>query len=53
MQRPCKALPTYEAVAPLERELGKPVISANQATMWALLRSVGGRARGGGALLRL
>ncbi|MGW2262237.1 maleate cis-trans isomerase family protein [Streptomyces sp. NPDC004749] len=49
----CTALPTYEAVAPLEGELGKPVISANQATMWSLMRSAGGRARGGGALLRL
>ena len=34
----CTNLPTYEAIAPLEAKLGKPVVSANQAMMWALLR---------------
>lgn len=34
----CTNLPTYGAIASLEGKLGKPVISANQATMWALLR---------------
>lgn len=33
----CTNLPTYDLIAPLERELGKPIISANQATMWAVL----------------
>lgn len=33
----CTNLPTYDLIAPLERELGKPIISANQATMWAAL----------------
>lgn len=37
----CTNLPTYEAIAPLEAELGKPVISANQALMWSLLRHAG------------
>ena len=42
----CTNLPTYDLIAPLERELRKPVISANQATMWAALRSIGRRAVG-------
>lgn len=37
----CTNLPTYDLIAPLERELDKPIISANQATMWALLALVG------------
>lgn len=37
----CTNLPTYDVIAPLEAELGKPVVTANQATMWALLRRVG------------
>lgn len=37
----CTNLPTYDVIAPLEAELGKPVITANQATMWALLGRVG------------
>lgn len=34
----CTNLPTYDLIAPLESELGKPVVTANQATMWASLR---------------
>jgi len=34
----CTNLPTYDLIAPLEAELGKPVVTANQATMWASLR---------------
>lgn len=37
----CTNLPTFDAVAGLERDLGKPVLSANQVTMWAALRAVG------------
>lgn len=37
----CTNLPTYELIEPLETELGKPVVTANQATMWASLRVVG------------
>lgn len=37
----CTNLPTYDVIAPLEAELGKPVVTANQATMWALLTRVG------------
>ncbi|MQA27199.1 MAG: Asp/Glu/hydantoin racemase [Micromonosporaceae bacterium] len=34
----CTNLPTYDLIAPLEDALGKPVITANQLTMWAALR---------------
>lgn len=37
----CTNLATYDLIAPLEDELGKPIISANQATMWAALRAIG------------
>ncbi|WP_241386695.1 maleate cis-trans isomerase family protein [Rhodococcus sp. CH91] len=33
----CTNLPTYDVIAPLERELGKPVLTANQLTIWACL----------------
>jgi maleate isomerase len=33
----CTNLPTYDLIAPLERELGKPVLTANQLTIWACL----------------
>jgi maleate isomerase len=36
----CTALPTYDIIAPLEQELGKPIITANQATVWAVLRTL-------------
>jgi len=39
----CTNLPTYDLIAPLERKLGKPVVTANQATMWAALGAVGRR----------
>ncbi|MEV1021016.1 Asp/Glu racemase [Streptomyces sp. NPDC050264] len=42
----CTSLPTYDALPRLEERLGKPVISANQATAWALLDAVGLRAQG-------
>ena len=32
---------TLEIIEPLERDLGKPVIAANQATMWATLKLIG------------
>ncbi|TQI65349.1 maleate isomerase [Bosea sp. AK1] len=34
----CANLRALEAVAPLEARLGKPVITSNQAVLWALLR---------------
>jgi maleate isomerase len=37
----CTALPTLDVLAPLEADLGKPVVSANQATMWGALRLAG------------
>lgn len=47
----CTNLPTYDVIEPLERALGKPVITANQVTMWAALRAIGRDAVGGGTLL--
>lgn len=47
----CTNLATYDVIADLEAELGKPVITANQATMWAALRRVGHRAVGPGQRL--
>ncbi|WP_152195737.1 aspartate racemase/maleate isomerase family protein [Georgenia subflava] len=42
----CTNLPTYDVIAPLEAALGKPVVTANQATMWAALRAIGRSAVG-------
>lgn len=47
----CTNLATYELIAPLEAELGKPIVSANQATMWAALRMAGLAAVGPGQRL--
>lgn len=47
----CTNLPTYDLIAPLEEELGKPVITANQATIWAALRRLGREAVGPGQAL--
>jgi maleate isomerase len=47
----CTNLPTYDLIAPLERELGKPVLTANQVTLWAALRLAGGTAVGPGQRL--
>jgi maleate isomerase len=33
----CTNLPTYDIVEPLEQALGKPVLTANQLTLWACL----------------
>lgn len=49
----CTNLATYDLVPALEAELGLPVLTANQVTMWAALRTVGMRAVGVGALLAL
>jgi maleate isomerase len=37
----CTNLPTYDLITPLEQELGKPVLTANQVTVWAALRLAG------------
>ena len=47
----CTNLPTYDLIEPLEQALGKPVLTANQVTMWAALRALGREAVGRGALL--
>jgi maleate isomerase len=37
----CTNLPTYDVIAGLEADLGKPVLTANQVSLWAALRSAG------------
>jgi maleate isomerase len=47
----CTNLPTYDVIAPLEAELGKPVLTANQVTMWAASTIAGHEAVGPGQRL--
>lgn len=47
----CTNLPTYDIIAALEDELGVPVLTANQVTLWAALRAVGLDAVGPGQWL--
>jgi maleate isomerase len=42
----CTNLPTYDVIAPLEEELGKPVLTANQVTMWSAMTLAGRKAVG-------
>jgi maleate isomerase len=37
----CTNLRTFDVLEEVEKELGKPVLSANQVTMWAALRAAG------------
>lgn len=37
----CTNLATYDTIAPLERALGKPVLTANQVAVWSSLRALG------------
>jgi len=37
----CTNLPTYDVIATLEAELGRPVLTANQVTMWGALAEAG------------
>ena len=39
----CTNLPTYDVIAELEAELDKPVLTANQVSLWAALRAAGAR----------
>jgi maleate isomerase len=49
----CTAWRTIEIIELLEKDLGKPVITSNQATMWAILKKMGIRGvEGYGKLLR-
>ncbi len=45
---------TLEVIEPLERDIGKPIVTGNQATMWACLRAIGlkDRVSGGGRLFQ-
>ena len=47
----CTNLPTYDVIATLEAELGKPVLTANQVTIWSALRVIGRKAVGPGQRL--
>ena len=47
----CTNLATYDLIEPLEQLLDRPVLSANQVTAWAALRSVGAKAVGPGQRL--
>jgi len=47
----CTNLPTYDVIARLEAELGKPVLTANQVTMWSSLTMAGRKAVGPGQQL--
>jgi maleate isomerase len=47
----CTNLPTYDVIAPLEAELGKPVLTANQVTMWSAWTIAGRKAVGPGQQL--
>jgi len=47
----CTNLPTYDVIAPLEAALGKPVLTANQVTMWSALTVTGRKAVGPGQQL--
>lgn len=49
----CTNLPTYDIIEPLEQALGKPVLTANQVTMWAALRLMGLQGIGTGQRLLL
>ena len=42
---PCTAVRTLDAIEPLEDAIGKPVITAIQATMWRVCAARGARAR--------
>lgn len=42
----CTNVLTYDIIAPLERMLGKPVLTANQVTMWGALNTIGRQAIG-------
>ncbi len=48
----CTNLPTYDLIEPLERELGKPILTANQLTVWACLGRMGLQMVGPGRWLR-
>ena len=48
----CTNLPTYDIIAPMEERLNKPVLTANQLTVWAALGRMGLPMPGPGRWLR-
>ena len=47
----CTNLPTYDLIATLEADLGKPVLTANQVTMWCALTIAGRQGRRPGSAI--
>ena len=47
----CTNLPTYDVISTLEAELGKPVLTANQVTIWSALTIIGRKGVGPGQRL--
>jgi maleate isomerase len=47
----CTGLPTYDLIAPIETELGKPLVTANQAGLWSVLHAAGRAPVGAGQQL--
>jgi len=48
----CTAWRTFEIIECLEKDIGKPVITSNQATLWGCLKALGGSGlKGYGQLL--
>jgi maleate isomerase len=47
----CTNVPTYDIIGPLEHWLGKPVLTANQVTMWSALHAIGSPMMAAGQLL--
>ncbi len=47
----CTNLPTHDVITVLEADRGKPVLTANQVTIWAAIRLAGRAAVGDGQRL--
>jgi maleate isomerase len=48
----CANIACFDVIEPMERALGRPIITSNQSVLWAMLRSIGAaRPRGLGALM--
>ena len=48
----CTNFPTFDMISQAEQMFGKPVVSANGASMWAVTGLAGGQVRGTGTLAR-
>jgi len=41
----CTGVPTFQIIGMLEQDIGRPVVTSNQATLWCMLKHVGVKAR--------